>query len=364
MLELADIVRRHGPKYRERFGERMPEIHRRALDAIERCRTADNGGHLYGCTHCGHAHFGYHSCNHRSCPKCGGAAAQLWLKGQCERLLPVPYFLITFTLPEQLRALCRSFQKLFYEILFDESVATLKEIADIPRHLGGELGFLGVLHTWTRQLAYHPHVHYIVPGGGLRPDGRTWRKCRITKQGEPYLLPFELLSCRFRNRFKERLQAEAPELFKSIAPYVWLIDWVVHSQSVGAGREALNYLSAYVFRTALSNKRLISDHNGDITFGYIESQTGKSQRLVLDAITFLARLLQHVLPAGFHKVRYYGWLHPRARKRFLLVQTLLALPLILSKHSRGEPAPPPHLRCPICGNFTLEIIARLKRAPP
>jgi Putative transposase/Transposase zinc-binding domain len=258
----------------------------------------------------------YRSCNHRSCPKCGGANAQAWLDGQCERLLPVPYFLVTFTLPEQLRVACRSHQRLFYEILFDESAATLKEIASIPRYLGGELGFLGILHTWTRQLAYHPHVHYIVPGGGLRPDGGKWRKCRITKKGEPYLLPVELLSHHFRHRFKERLRAQAPEIFNTIASQVWLVDWVVHSQSAGAGRQALGYLSAYVFRTALSNKRLISDQNGDIAFGYIELQTGKSQTLVLDAISFLARVLQHVLPAGFHKVRYYGWMHPRARKRF------------------------------------------------
>ena len=301
-----------------RFGERMPETHRRALTAIERCRTPDNGGHLYGCAGCGHAHFAYHSCNHRSCPKCGGADAQAWLNGQCERLLPVPYFLVTFTLPEQLRLACRSHQRLLYEILFDESAATLKEMASIPRHLGGELDFLGILHTWTRQLAYHPHVHYIVPGGGLRPDGRKWRKCRITKKGEPYLLPVELLCHHFRHRFKERLRAQAPEIFDTIASQPWLIDWVVHSQSAGAGREALGYLSAYV-RTALSNKRLISDQNGDIAFGYIESQTGQPQTLVLDAISFLARVLQHVLPAGFHKVRQYGWMHPRARKRFLLV---------------------------------------------
>lgn len=174
--------------------------------------------------------------------------------GHCERLLPVPYFLVTFTLPEQLRVACRSHQRLFYEILFDESAATLKEIASIPRHLGGELGFLGILHTWTRQLAYHPHVHYIVPGGGLRPDGGKWRKCRITKKGEPYLLPVELLSHHFRHRFKERLRAQALEIFNTIASQVWLVDWVVHSQSAGAGREALGYLLAYVFRTALSNK--------------------------------------------------------------------------------------------------------------
>jgi Putative transposase len=243
-------------------------------------------------------------------------------------------------------------------------MATLKEITSIPRHLGAELGFLGVLHTWSRQLAYHPHVHYILAGGGLRPDGRTWRKCRITKQGEPYLLPVELLSCRFRNRFKERLQAEAPELFNCIVPRLWLIDWVVHSQSLGAGREAPNYLSAYVFRTELSNKRIISDHDRDIT------SVTSSRRLANPKPPFSMRSLSWPAsfsmscPAGFHKVRYYGWLHPRARKRLLLVQTLLSLPLILCKDSRGDLAPPSHLRCPNCGNLTLAVIAWLKRAPP
>ena len=209
-------------------------------------------------------------------------------------------------------------------------------------------------------MSYHPHLHYIVPGGGLRADGRKWRKCRRVKNNEPYLLPVRVLSARFRDRLQARLKAEAPELHQSVAPEVWRQDWVVHSQPVGRGMAALKYLSAYVYRTALSNQRLLSDQDGLITFGYTESGSGVRKTCTLEAHEFLRRFLQHVLPRGFHKVRYFGWLHPRAGKRFLLVQSLLAVPLILSRREEPAPAPPLHLKCPHCGQYALEAIARIK----
>lgn len=364
MLDLAEIIRRHGPGYLERFGGTMPNAHRRALDAIERCRTPANGGHRYLCAECGHGHYGFHSCNHRSCPQCGGAEAREWLERQCARLLPVPYFLVTFTLPEQLREVCRSNQRLFYQALFEESAGTLKEVAAEKKHLGAELGFAGVFHSWTRQLAYHPHLHYVVPGGGLREDGRKWRKCRRVKNNEPYLLPVRVLSARFRDRLKARLEAGAAELYSSIASEVWAQDWVVHSQPAGRGLGALKYLSAYVYRTALSNQRLLSDQEGKVSFSYLESDTGKRKVCTLEAHEFLRRFLQHVLPRGFHKVRYFGWLHPRAGKRFLLVQSRLAVPLILSRREDPAPEPPWHLRCPHCGRNALEAVAWIKRSQP
>jgi len=367
MLELADLVRRHGPGYRARFGTRMPAAHRRALDAIARCRTPANGGHRYACTQCGREHYGWHSCHHRSCPQCGGAEAHAWLERQCAKLLPVPYFMVTFTLPEELREVCRREQGWFYRALFEESAATLKAVAAEPKHLGAELGFLGVLHTWTRQLAYHPHVHYIVPGGGLRAEGRKWRKCRRVKNNEPYLLPVRVLSAIFRDRLKARVQAERPELGAGLLPQipaeVWTKDWVVHSQHAGSGLGALKYLSAYVFRTALSNRRLLEDKDGRVTFAYTESGTGLKKTCQLSAVEFLRRFLQHVLPRGFHKVRSFGWLHPRALSRFLLVQSLLAVPLWLSPPAADPPAPP-HLRCPHCGQCALVAVAWLKRRPP
>jgi hypothetical protein len=363
MPELADIVRRHGPAYLQRHSAQLPWHHRKALRAIAACRTPDLGGHLYACAECAHRHFAYHSCNHRSCPKCGGAEAALWQKQRLEQLLPVPYFLVTFTLPQQLRALCQNNQRLFYTLLFNESAEALKEIAAQPRHLGGALGFFGVLHTWSRQLAYHPHLHYVVPGGGLRADGRKWRRCRVTKKSQPYLLPVEVLSRRFRNRFAAALREQAPELYAQLEATVWKKKWVVHSQPAGSGQAAVGYLSAYVQRTALSNRRILADQEAGITIGYTQSGTKKQKSVTLDADIFLGRLLCHVLPPGLHKVRYFGWLHPRAKARLLKVQTLLAVPLILSEQSAPPPSPL-HLICIKCGQPALILIGRLRRPRP
>lgn len=360
MIELAEIVRRHGPEYLRRFGGRVPAAHRRALRALVRCRTPALGGHLYRCGECARTHFGWHSCHHRSCPKCGAADALAWRERQQRRLLPVPYFLLTFTLPAELRTLCRSHPRLGYRLLFAESAAALQEIAASPRHLGAELGFLGVLHTWTRQLGYHPHVHYVVPGGGLRADGRKWRKCRTLRDGTPYLLPVQVLSRRFRARFAGALRGEAPELFREVPRAAWEKEWVVHSQPAGRGAEAIGYLSAYVQRTALSNPSLLADRGGRITFAYTESGTGARRTLSLDAMEFLRRVLSHVLPRGLHKVRTFGWLHPAARRRLCQVQTLLAAPLDLRPPPAAAPA---HLICPACGAPALKILARLPRPP-
>lgn len=362
MPALADIVRRHAPEYLQRFGAKVPAAHLAALRAIARCRTPSNGGHRYRCTHCAAEHFVFHSCHHRACPQCGAPEAHVWLERQRERLLPVPYFLVTFTIPGALRTVFRSHQRLCYRLLFAASTAALQEVAAQPRLLGAKLGFLGVLHTWTRQLLYHPHVHFIVPGGGLRADELKWRKCHTTKAGEPYLLPVHVLSRRFRQLLKESLQAEDPALFATLAAPVWSCEWVVHSQAAGSGHAALGYLARYVARTALSNARLLKDENHQITFGYTESATGAEKTCALEANEFLRRFLQHVLPSGFQRIRHFGWLHPRANQRFLRVQTLLAVPLVFRDPISIEP--PLHLRCPRCAQFTLRLIGRLPRAPP
>lgn len=363
MLELADLVRRHAPAYLARFGLKVPQAHRAALRAIARCRTPELGGHLYRCTACAAAHLGFHSCHHRACPKCGQPEAHAWKERQRERLLPVPYFFCTFTVPEELRATFRSHQELCYRLLFAASAGALQDVAAIPRHLGAQLGFTGVLHTWTRQLVYHPHVHYIVPGGGLRADQKKWRKCRHTAKGEPFLLCVKVLSRRFRQRLKDSLQAEAPALFYALPASLWEREWVVHSQPAGSGHAALGYLARYVQRTALSNARLLADDGTHITFAYTESGTGLRKTCRLPADEFLRRFLQHVLPKGFQRVRHFGWLHPRAQRRFLRVQTLLSVPLVLRPDGPSGP-PPLHLRCPRCAGFTLQLVGRLPRPPP
>ena len=360
MIELAEVLHRHAPEYRRCHGACMPPAQHRALRAIQGCRTPEMGGHLYRCGECTATHFGFHSCNHRSCPKCGGAKAEAWRERRQRDLLPVPYFLVTFTLPEELRALCQREPELGYTLLFRESAGTLQEIAANPRHLGAELGFIGVLHTWTRELLCHPHVHYIVPGGGLREDGRKWRKCRTLQDGSPFLLPVQVLSRRFRTRFAEARRTQEPEFFRTVPGRVWEKEWVVHSQPAGRGHEAVGYLARYVQHTALGNKRILSDQDGRITFTYTESGTGAAKTLTLEAMEFLRRILSHVLPRGLHKVRYFGWLHPNARKRYHKVATLLDAPILLT-HPK-PPDPPMHLRCPHCGAFARQIVGRFPRA--
>jgi hypothetical protein len=235
----------------------------------------------------------------------------------------------------------------------------LQEIAANPRHLGAELGMIGVLHTWTRQLSYHPHVHYVIPGGGLRADGRRWRRCRTLKDGTPFLLPVQVLSRRFRTRMAARLRAEAPELYREVPRAVWEKAWVVHSQAAGRGEEAIGYLARYVQSTALGNKAILADDERGVTFSYTDAASGERRKMTLAPREFLRRVLSHVLPDGLHKVRYFGYLHPKARRRYHQVALLLKNPIRLTHPT--PTAPPRHLRCPHCRAFALQIVGRLPR---
>jgi hypothetical protein len=317
-MNLADVVRRHGPAYLHKYGARMPQSHRRALDAILRCHTPAQGGSLYACDHCGTRRFAYHRCGHRTCNQCGHAQSQHWLSEQTARLLPVGYFLVTFTIPQPLRAIFRSHQRLCYDLLFGESAGALQDLARQQRYLGGDLGMLGVLHTWSRQLSYHPHIHYLVPGVALRQDGT------LCFPADPqYLVPVRRLSARFSSRMRVSLRRLAPELYAGIPRHFWRKRWVVHNQFAGRGPEALSYLARYVARTALSSKRLLHQDDQSVTFSYRESKTNTERTVTLTGEGFLQRFLQHVLPKGFRRVRTYGWLSPAARQRFEHVRTLL-----------------------------------------
>src|SRR5258708_394012 len=230
----------------------MPPTHRRAREAIRRCHPPACGGSLYVCDACGHQHFAYHRCGHRACGQCGYPQGEAWRARQQQRLLPVPYFLVTCTVPQELRALFRAHQELCYGMLMQESAATLQDIARQPRYLGGELGLLGVLHTWTRQLVYHPHVHYLVPGVARRTDGTL-----CFPKNPAYLLPVSRLSARLRARWRQRLLREAPELCRQVLPATWRKPWTLHCTPAGRGPEALGYLSRYIYKTALSSARLL-----------------------------------------------------------------------------------------------------------
>jgi hypothetical protein len=236
MVELAEIFQRHGPEYRARFGDRMPPSHLAAMQAIEQCRTEALGGHVYQCTECEELEYRYHACKNRHCPTCQHEETTRWLHKQQELLLPVPSFLLTLTLPEPLRSVARSHQRCIDNLLFQTSAAALKKLALDPSYLGGQIGMLGVLHTWTRAMAYHPHVHDLVPGGALSPDGSTW----LAPHSADWLVPVRALSNIFRGKFKEELTTA--ELIDHGPAYVWQQAWVTHCKPAGTGKEVITLL--------------------------------------------------------------------------------------------------------------------------
>ena len=353
MLPLAEVLRRHWPAYERKFRARLLPSHRRAVAAILSCRTPALGGQLYRCD-CGQQLFAYHSCNHRACPQCGHADASQWLARQRQRLLPVPYYLVTFTVPEQLRQIIRAHPKELYGALFRESAHTLTDVA--LSKLGIELGFIGVLHTWTRQLIYHPHIHYLVPGGGLSPDWLRW----LRVEDPQFFLPIAVLAARFKSRLQQWLQTQHQHLHQQIPAAVWCLDWVVDVQPVGRGQTALRYLAAYVQKTALSAARLVACDSTTVTFTYQERVSGHTRTLPLSGEEFLRRFLQHVLPTGFQRVRCFGWLSAAATKRWQRIQALLDWKPSVPPFT-PTPGQAPH--CPRC-NKPMRLWGPLPRPPP
>ena len=346
-------MRRHWPAYERKYRARLLPSHRRAVAAIVSCRTPALGGQLYRCG-CGQEHYAYHSCNHRACPQCGHADATEWLQRQRRKLLPVPYYLVTFTVPAQLRQVIRSHQKDLYPLLLRESAGALRDIARDHKDLGAQIGFLAVLQTWTRDLRYHPHVHCVVPGGGLSPDRLRW----IRPKREGYFLPQTVLALRFRTRLRQALRQQHPQLYAQIPRAAWTLDWVADVQPVGTGEPALKYLAAYVFRTAFSAERILADDGQTITFAYRDNE-GRPGTVRLSPERFLHRFLQHVLPRGLQRVRHFGFLSAAATAQWQRVLALLdwkPLPRILP-----PPRPPPF--CPTCKK-PMALIGRLARAPP
>lgn len=351
---MAEIFRLHGPEYMAKYGDRMPRSHLRAMRDIEQCRTPVLGGQVYLCTKCDERRYSYHSCKNRHCPKCGNDQAKKWLEEQKELLLPVVHFLVTFTLPEELRAVARSNQKTVYNILFRASSEALQKLAWDERFVGGRVGMMGVLHTWTRALIYHPHVHYIVTGGGLSEKGK-WKRSR-----EDFLVPVPALSVIFRAKLRDLLKKT--ELFKEVDQRVWRKEWVVHSEPVGNGEAAFKYLAPYVFRVAISNSRILKLEDGRVTFKYKDSATDQMKFATVSAEEFMRRFLQHVLPERFVKVRYYGLLSPG--KRHLLNRVREALGARLSggvaSSEDGVSNQRELLRCPSCGR-EMKLIGTLNR---
>ena len=365
MPELADILRLHGPDYLAKYQHRLLPSHRRVMQDICACRTEALGGHVYRCPQCQQEHYSYHSCKNRHCPKCQNDQADRWLDEQHDLLLPVPYFMATFTLPEGLRSLARAHQNVVYGLLFQASQQALQRLAADPKYVGGTLGMIGLLQTWTRDLRYHPHVHYLIPGGGLCRDGRTWRPAR-----RDYLLPEKPLAKIFRAKFRDMLKKA--DLFEEVESKVWGQKWVVDIIPVGSGEAALKYLAPYIFRVAISNKNILALGHGNVTFRYRDSQTGTIRTAAVTAGEFIRRFLQHVLPRGFQKVRTYGFLNPRQRHLLSIVKEQCSPGSPSAPgHWAQSPSPaqasarPPALLCPRCRCEMIQIgPIPWKRGPP
>lgn len=350
---LAEIFSAHWPAYVAKFGRLIPPEPRAAVRAILRCRTPALGGQLYRCG-CGKEHYAYHSCNHRACPRCGQDDAAAWLAQQQTRLLPVPYFLVTLTVPAELREPIRAAMKEWYGALLKEGAGALQDLAAQPKHLGAELGVTALLQTWTRDLRYHPHVHLLVPGGGLTADGLRWLRVKDRE----FFLPQVKLAARFKGRLKAWLQAEHPDWFKAVPPKVWQVKWVSDIQPVGSGAAALKYLAAYLCRPPLHESQIEGWNAQRVTFRYRENG-GAVKRGTVSATEFVRRVLQHVLPKGFQRVRHYGWLGAAAKTKRERIGALLdwKAPALV------PPAPVPPPKCPGCGKVMV-LLGSVARKPP
>jgi len=319
MIEVADVFRRFATDYLSAHGALMLPSHRRAIEDILNCRTAALGGQVWRCEQCDAEMFSWHSCRNRSCPKCHTTQTRAWLERRRAEMLPVPYFHITITVPEELREVLRARQRDGYGALMRASAAAIIELARDPRYVGGTVGVLAVLHTWTQQLNLHPHVHCLVSGGGISEDAGTWHPARRN-----FLVPIKALAKLVRGKFRAMLRQTCPDL--SIPDAVWRKRWILHVTAWGNGEQAvLDYLARYVFRVALTNARIVSLDDETVTIQYKERKTGRSRTCRLSGHEFMRRFLQHVLPRGFHKVRYFGLWHPAQRNNVARVRQMLQL---------------------------------------
>jgi hypothetical protein len=371
-LEVADIIRAQGERFIARTRSWLTWPQRKVLHAIARCRTAALGGHRDRCVRCGHRTISYNSCRNRHCPKCQTGARNRWLAERSKELLPVRYVHVVFTLPHQLAPLAYQNKRLLYRLLFQASAATLLEVAADPRHLGAQIGFLSVLHTWGQNLQHHPHVHCVIPAGGLSADHTRWIQPRY-----PFFLPIKVLSRVFRGKFVAGLRREFqpgklgfygdqealrdPKLFRALLRSLFRQDWIVYAKPPFGGPEyVLHYLARYTHRVAISNHRLVAFQNGQVTFRWKDYAHGnKNRKMTLTADEFLRRFLWHVLPKGFVRIRFFGFLANRRRATLLPIcrQVLAARPP--SSSACPAPAQPPtSWPCPRCGGPMI-IIERL-----
>jgi hypothetical protein len=361
-VEVADIIQAQGDRFIDAYRRQLSYQQLNVLRAIERCRTSALGGHVDDCPRCGHTAISYNSCRNRHCPKCQAQARQRWLAAQQQQLLGVKYFHVVFTLPHELIPLCQSNPKILYDLLFQTSAATMLEVAADPKHLGAKIGFLSILHTWSQNLLPHPHVHCVIPAGGLSADHQRWVHPKY-----PFFLPVKVLSRVFRGKFvaslkrayrkkllrfsRTSLLREEPKQFLAFVRTLFRQDWIVYAKpAFGGAEQVLKYLGRYTHRVAISNHRLLAFDGERVTFRWKDYAHGKKQRkMTLTAQEFLRRFVQHVLPRGFVRIRHFGFLANSCRAALLpRARQLLTITRPCEPRVQTDSAPPTW-RCPHCG---------------
>ena len=347
-MQLKSIIKQYKNALIDTHGKHLQPNQWQALNALERCRTKQSGELYVQCKHCAHTHWSPMSCGHRHCPQCQNHEVNQWLDRQKQKLLPVDYFMVTFTLPAQLRELTRRHQKTIYSIFFDCVKSTLKDFGLNPKKLDGEMGLTAVLHTHNRKLDYHPHIHVVIPGGGINPSRKQWKKLSGN-----YLFNAFALAKVFRARFLSALNHHHLGI-----PHGTPKQWVVNVINVGKGLPALKYLSRYLYRGVISEKNIIKNENGRVTFKYINSTTKQTEYRTLKGEEFLYLILRHVLPRGFRRVRDYGFLHANAKTTLKLVQLILHVKLeAIAARPRAE------FKCPHCqSSMVIRIICHAERS--
>jgi hypothetical protein len=342
-MDLATIIKEYQPAFERKYQARILPGQKRAMEAMKICREPECGEILVVCPQCGKRERKTHSCGHRSCPKCQNHETTKWLHRQRQKLLPVRYFLVTFTVPAQLRKPIEAHQRVGFDGLFQASRETLEELAENERYLGGKIGMTGVLHTHSRRLDFHPHIHFLVPAGCLNKKQRTWKKKRWK-----FLFPENALAKMFRGKLLGLFGKKGLKIPDQIPTS----KWVVSCKDVGYGEKALEYLSRYLYRGVIAEKRIIENQNGQVTFLYREAKTGFWKQRSEAGEDFLRLILQHVLPRGFRRARDYGFLHGNAKKTRSLVQLILHVKLPETEEPKR-----PGFTCSTCGT-EMQVVAR------
>lgn len=360
MGKITEIFRQFGPEYLKKYPH-LPLQHEKVLSSIINCRSGEYGAAFYQCENCGKRHRVDRSCGNRHCPQCQYHKTQKWLQAQLNKALPVQYSMLTFTVPQQIRPFCRSNQKAAYSAMFKASSYAIKTIAKNPRYIGTNLpGFTGVLHTWGRRLPYHPHIHYIMPAGGLSDDRKEWIVARNS-----FFLPVRALSKLYRAKF--RTEMERLDLMSEIDPSVWKKKWIVNIQAVGDPEASLKYLAPYIFRVAISDNRIIDVQNRTVTFSYRNTGSRRLRKTSLEVLSFISHFLQHVLPTGFAKVRHYGFMNANcatalSRIRYMVIGCFGLISLLLSDRAQEVPVHSEHQPfCSDCGGTLVYLFSIIPR---